>query len=138
MSRKSEKTCLFYDGGCPFCLAETGWLRQRSGGDGLELEDIQSESFDPKKYGLTRGDVEGGLHARLPDGRIVSRMDAVRAAYSAVGLGWMLAPTRWRILRPLFDVAYSIFARNRIRWGKALLRFHHPRSTGSKHPKQSE
>jgi predicted DCC family thiol-disulfide oxidoreductase YuxK len=41
-----------------------------------------------------------------------------REAYAAVGLGWLVAPTGWPILRPLFDVGYRWFARNRVRLGR--------------------
>jgi predicted DCC family thiol-disulfide oxidoreductase YuxK len=36
--------------------------------------------------------------------------------YAAVGLGWLVAPTRWPCLPRLADRAYQIFARNRLRW----------------------
>lgn len=39
-----------------------------------------------------------------------------RQAYSAIGLGWLLAPTRWPDLDRLSDHAYLVFARNRLRW----------------------
>jgi len=38
-----------------------------------------------------------------------------RRAYAAVGFGWLVAPTRWPLVRPLADAAYRWFARNRLR-----------------------
>jgi predicted DCC family thiol-disulfide oxidoreductase YuxK len=55
------------------------------------------------------------VHAVSSDGTTLVGMDAVRAAYGAVGLGWLLAPTRWPGLRPLFDRFYRWFADNRQR-----------------------
>ncbi len=43
-------------------------------------------------------------------------MEVFRRAYGAVGLGWLPAPSRWPGLRQLFDAAYRVFARNRLRW----------------------
>jgi len=43
-------------------------------------------------------------------------MEVFRRAYGAVGLGWLLAPSRWPLLGRLFDAAYRWFARNRLRW----------------------
>ncbi len=63
------------------------------------------------------------LHVRTPDGRVVCAMEAVRAAYRAVGLGWLVAPTGWPGLRPVFDRLYAAFARNRLTWGAAWLRW---------------
>jgi len=60
----------------------------------------------------------GVIHGVFPDGRIVSRMEVFREAYRAVGLGWLLAPTRWPVLRWLSDCGYEWFARNRISIGK--------------------
>jgi predicted DCC family thiol-disulfide oxidoreductase YuxK len=51
----------------------------------------------------------------LPDGTLVEGVEVFRRAYAAVGLGWLVAPTRWPLLRPLADAAYRWFARNRLR-----------------------
>ena len=67
---------------------------------------------------LTREQVDSSLHSVTPDGRILSGMASVRAAYRAAGMGWIMAPTGWPLLRPMFDAAYRVFARNRISWGK--------------------
>ncbi|MBM4153497.1 MAG: DUF393 domain-containing protein [Lentisphaerae bacterium] len=119
---------LLIDGDCPFCSAEAGWLSRRDRCGRLALVDIRADGFDAARHGADPAAVHAGLHAVMPDGRIVTRMDAVRAAYEAVGLGWLLAPTRWPGLRSLFDAAYDVFARNRLRWGGAWLRFRRPRT----------
>jgi predicted DCC family thiol-disulfide oxidoreductase YuxK len=111
---------LLYDGECPFCRREVEWLRRRDLNGNLALEDIADPGFDPAQYGLTREEVAGVLHGILPDGRVVRRVEAIREAYQAVGLSWLVAPTRWPIVRWVLDVMYGIFARNRIRWGRLL------------------
>ena len=58
------------------------------------------------------------LHAVTGDGTILKGVDAVREAYRAVGLGWVLWPTRLPVLRTMTDYMYRLFARNRIRWGR--------------------
>jgi len=55
------------------------------------------------------------IHGVLSDGSVVEGMEVFRRAYAAVDLGWLLAPTRWPIIRPLADAAYRWFARNRLR-----------------------
>ena len=111
---------LLYDGECPFCRREVEWLRRRDREGHLALEDIADPGFDPAQYGLTREEVVGVLHGILPDGRVVRRVEAIRQAYQAVGLGWLVAPTRWPVVRWVLDGMYGIFARNRIRWGRLL------------------
>jgi predicted DCC family thiol-disulfide oxidoreductase YuxK len=111
---------LLYDGECPFCRREVEWLRRRDRDGNLALQDIADPGFDPEQYGLTREEVAGVLHGILPDGRVVRRVEAIRQAYQAVGLGWLVAPTRWPVIRGVLDGMYGIFARNRTRWGRFL------------------
>lgn len=55
------------------------------------------------------------IHGVLPGGELVEGVEVFRRAYAAVGLGWLLAPTRWPGLRRLADAGYRLFARNRLR-----------------------
>ncbi len=87
------------------------WLDGRRGR--LIIEDITAPRFDARRYGLRRTAVMTSIHAVLPDGRALKSMDAVRIAFGAVGLGWMLAPTRWLILRWIADATYWLFSHYR-------------------------
>jgi predicted DCC family thiol-disulfide oxidoreductase YuxK len=109
---------LLFDGQCPLCRKEVAWLSRFNRRGRLGFEDISTAAFDPARYGLTRERVVAVIHAVLPDGRVVSRMEAFRHAYRTVGLGWLLAPTGWWLLRPLFDWLYERFAANRLRLGR--------------------
>ena len=80
----------------------------------LLLEDISSQEFDPGRYGATLDQLISQIHAMVPSGRLVKGMEVFRRAYEAVGLGWLLAPTNWPILRHFFDAGYRWFARNRL------------------------
>jgi predicted DCC family thiol-disulfide oxidoreductase YuxK len=115
---RKERFKLLYDGDCPFCRHEVEWLKRRDRDDRLELENIAALGFDPARYGLSREEVMGSLHGVLPDGHVVRRVEAVRQAYRAVGLGWVVAPTRLPIVRGMLDVLYGLFARNRLRLGR--------------------
>lgn len=105
---------LFVDGDCPVCKHEMRWLRRLDKGRGrIIFEDISDPSFDAAKFGLDNEQVIQRMHGILPDGQVVEGMTAFRAAYAALGFGWLLAPTGWPVLRPIFDVCYKIFARIR-------------------------
>jgi len=108
---------LFYDGQCPICQKEVAWLTRWNRRGGLGFQDINAEGFDPGQYGKTYDDLMAEIHGVYPDGRIVKAMPAFRAAYRAVGLGCLLAPTGWPLLKPLFDKVYALFAKHRIRLG---------------------
>ena len=111
---------LLYDGSCPFYRREVHRLRKRDRHGHLVVEDVAAIGFDPARYGLSVEQVQGSLHAIRPDGTIVARLDAVLAAYEAIGVAWRVAPPRLAGLRGACSAAYRLFARSRIRWGKLL------------------
>jgi predicted DCC family thiol-disulfide oxidoreductase YuxK len=111
------KIRLLYDGDCPLCSREIRLLEKRDRGRRrIRFENIAEPSFDPGAYGLDTRDVMARIHGVLPDGTVIEGLEVFRRAYAAVGLGWVMAPTRWPGLRRLADMAYRIFARNRLRW----------------------
>ena len=109
---------VLYDGECPFCRREARWLRRLDRSGKLALEDITAPGFDPSRYGRTQSELMRSVHGAFPDGRITRGMETFREAYRLLGLGWLIAPTGWPILRPTFDVLYALFARNRVWLGR--------------------
>ena len=108
---------LFYDGDCPLCAREVAALKRLDRRRGrLALTDIAAPEFDASRYGRPQEELMARIHGRLPDGTWVEGVEVFRRAYGAVGLGWLLAPTRWPGLRRVADAAYRVFARNRLRW----------------------
>lgn len=108
---------VLHDGDCPLCSREVRFLERIDRGEGrIQFEDIAAPSFDPGIYELSAHQVMARIHGVLPDGSIIEGVEVFRRAYAAVGLGWLMAPTRWPGLRQLVDRAYRIFARNRLRW----------------------
>ena len=109
---------LLYDGACPLCRREVAFLRRIDRHGRLAFEDIAAAGFNPAVYHATREQLLGVIHGVYPDGRIVNKLAAFRAAYNAIGWGWLLAPTGWPGLRWLADRGYEWFARHRIGIGK--------------------
>ena len=104
------------DGACPLCRREADFWRRLDRGRGrIALVDVNSPGFEPATYGLTQELVMDQIHGILPSGKVIAGMEVFRRAYGAVGWGWLLAPTGWPLLRPLFDRVYRWFARNRVR-----------------------
>lgn len=105
---------LYYDGLCRICSREVDALRRLDGGRGrLRFIDIAAPEFDPVAVGRSEASLMARIHGRDPDGEWLEGMAVLRRAYAAVGRGWLLAPTGWPLLRPLFDAGYRWFARNR-------------------------
>lgn len=104
---------ILFDGDCPICCRKVAFLKKRDRAGKLLFSDIRQENDLPSQTGIPREQLEKQIHAVLPDGRVVSRMDVIRSAYREVGLGWLAAPTGWPLLRPLFDVLYRGIAKHR-------------------------
>ena len=109
---------LLYDSECPFCRLEVDWLRRRDRHGLLRAEDIAAPGFDAARYGLSKERVHARLHGVTASGTVVEGMPAIRAAWRAAGVGWVVAPTGWPVLRWLFDLGYLLFARYRVPLGR--------------------
>lgn len=112
---------LLYDGLCPICRREVAWLFVKNKFGRLGFQDINDTDFDPALYGKTLDELMAEIHGVYPDGRIIKGMSVFRATYSAVGLGWLLAPTGWPLLKPLFDLLYRLFAKYRLRLARLVI-----------------
>jgi predicted DCC family thiol-disulfide oxidoreductase YuxK len=108
-----RRITLFYDGQCALCCRQIDWLRRRDRHGLLVLQDITDPAVHAEQYGLTQPQLMEGLHALLPDGRIVCRVEAIREACRTVGLGWIAAPTAWPVVGWLSDRFYDWIARHR-------------------------
>ena len=112
---------LLYDGGCPLCLREVTFLRGRDarlhpGAPLLDFVDIDDPAYDPAAHaGISYREAMGRIHAVAADGSVLRDVEVFRRAYQLVGLGWLYAPTRWPLLRPLVDRLYSLWASARLR-----------------------
>jgi predicted DCC family thiol-disulfide oxidoreductase YuxK len=113
MSRATYPLTLFYDAACPVCSLEMDHLRERNRDGRLRFVDISAPGFDASPYGVTAADMDAEIHAQRPDGSMLRGVEVLRLAYDAVGLGWVMQPTGWGPLRPLFDAGYRLFARHR-------------------------
>jgi predicted DCC family thiol-disulfide oxidoreductase YuxK len=107
---------LLYDGACPICSREVALLQKLDRGKGrIRFEDIAGLRPGERAHGRDRETLLDRIHGVLPDGEVIEGVEVFRRAYAAVGLGWLLAPTRWPLLRRVADAGYRWFARNRQR-----------------------
>lgn len=108
---------VFFDGDCPLCMKEIRmlqWMDRKN--QRIRFTDITDPLFVAMyETGLPHDELMAEIYGRLPSGELVSGMEVFRQLYGAVGLGALFAPTAWPILRPGFDMAYQLFAKNRLR-----------------------
>ncbi|WP_229215540.1 thiol-disulfide oxidoreductase DCC family protein [Duganella sp. CY15W] len=106
---------LYYDGNCRICRAQMARLRQQDKTGGLDFCDIAAADFSPSALGVSMAALNTEIHARTADGRLLTGIDCLVAAYIAIGRGWQVAPLRLPVLRPVFVAMYRALARNRYR-----------------------
>jgi predicted DCC family thiol-disulfide oxidoreductase YuxK len=106
---------VFHDGDCPLCQREIAMLRRWDKQQRIRFTDIAAEDFNPAEYGKTHDEFMVEIRGRLPDGTWIVGVEVFRRLYTAVGLGWLVAPTRWFGIRQLLDWGYRVFAKNRLR-----------------------
>lgn len=111
---------LYFDSACPFCRLEMGHLRAWDRAGRLGFVDIAQLDFDPAPLGVTLAALNLALHGLREDGVMLVGTDAILAAYTLAGRGWLVWPLRVRLLRPLMAAAYRSFARNRYRISRWL------------------
>lgn len=116
---------LWIDASTPACAAEVQALRRRDRRGRLRFLDLGDPGV-ALPPGLAPEALLQALHGRTAGGRLVTGLAALRPAYAAAGLGWVLAPTAWPGLRAVSGAAYRAFARHRRslpRWVAPLLAF---------------
>ena len=102
---------LFFDGACPVCRREANHYRKQMDSDSLTLTDIAAAGFDAAAHGLDAKRVQQTIHARLPDGKVVTGIDAFAAVWSKLPrYRWLVPVTRTPGVRQLMQLGYAGFA----------------------------
>jgi predicted DCC family thiol-disulfide oxidoreductase YuxK len=102
------RAVLYYDGQCPLCAREMQHLR-RLKSDALSLVDIHALDLDePIKQARLQI-----LHLELEGGEFITGVDASVGAWRYTRVGWLLAPLRWPLVRPIVDWVYAKWAQRR-------------------------
>jgi len=77
--------------------------------------DIAADDFDATSVGVSWETLMRRIHGRLPSGTLVEGVEVFRRLYAAVGFGPLVALTRLPGITQLLDLAYELFAKNRLR-----------------------
>ena len=107
---------VFFDGDCPLCAKEIAMLRRLDRRARIRFTDIAAPAFDPGAARVSMAALMAEIHARLPDGTMITGVEVFRRLYAAVGLGPLVAASRLPGVREALDFGYTRFAKNRLRW----------------------
>lgn len=111
---------LFFDSACPLCAKEMARLARWDQHARLAYIDIQEPGFDAARYGSSLAAMDAELHALTADGKMLVGIDAIIAAYTAVGKSWMIWPLKPALTRGFWQRTYRWFARNRYRMSRLM------------------
>jgi predicted DCC family thiol-disulfide oxidoreductase YuxK len=75
---------VYYDGGCPVCSREINFYQRRRGADHIRWINLADCTDAELGAGLTRAAAYARLHARGPDGRLLSGARAFAALWQAL------------------------------------------------------
>ena len=106
---------VFFDGECPLCKREIAWLEKKDKHERIRFTDLSEESFDPSRVGRSLDELMRSIHGRVLSGErdLVTGVEVFRQIYGRLGFSWIVAVTRWPIVRHFFDFAYFVFAKLR-------------------------
>lgn len=105
---------VFFDGDCPLCKREVGFLRRKDKQQRICFTDIADPAFVADEYGLQELDFMNEIQGRMADGTWLSGVEVFRRLYSAIGFGPIVWLTRLPVISQLLDFGYRIFARYRL------------------------
>lgn len=108
------KTVVYYDGGCPICSREIETYRKKDKNERIIFEDISAPDFDPIEYGLDPKKIHKKMHARTPDDKIVTGVNAFITIWREIeSLKFLVPLAQFRPIYLILSVGYWCFAKLR-------------------------
>ena len=105
---------VYFDGGCPLCRREIGFLRRRVAPGEVAWVDVADSPGERVASDLDRDAALARFHVRLADGRLVSGVAAFAALWQRTrSLRWLGRLADSRLLGGPLEVAYRGFLKVR-------------------------
>lgn len=118
--KTTNKFCVpltvYYDKSCPMCATEMHVIEKLDWRGRLKLVDCSAPEFDAgaaAKEGVTREAMMTKLHARDPEGKWLTGLDAFEAVYASAGLSGAARFWSDPRVRRVLDPVYPVMARYR-------------------------
>lgn len=108
-----EDINMLYDSKCNLCLMEVKYLMKKDTQGRIKFTDLEDPSYNGNLPINGKVDYATGMksmHAVLFDGEVISGVRVFRELYSAIGLGWLYAFTKYPVIGPLIDRLYDTWA----------------------------
>jgi len=112
----STKLIFLYDGGCPLCLRETNFLKNKDPLIKIKFVDINNAEYNPNLYkNISYQEAMANLHGILENGDIIKGLDVLAYSYELIGLGWVYFPVKISFLSPFLKLVYKFWAKYRLK-----------------------
>ncbi|MBL4544316.1 MAG: DUF393 domain-containing protein [Rhodobacteraceae bacterium] len=99
---------ILYNGSCPICRAEIHHYRDKAIANGAPLRFDDLNAVDLGTWTMTDDQAARRLHAKRPDGRIVSGVDAFALIWERLPrYRWLAALVRFPVIHGLASLAYN-------------------------------
>ena len=111
-----NKFIFLYDGGCPLCLRETNFLRNKDVANKIYFVDINDETYDPKLFqDISYTEAMSTLHGILENGDIIKGLEVLAYSYELIGIGWVYYPLKIKFIAPILRLVYQYWAKYRLK-----------------------
>ncbi|MFK7760128.1 MAG: thiol-disulfide oxidoreductase DCC family protein [Phycisphaerales bacterium] len=112
-----QPTYVYYDGWCSACIKSAKLFTKLDSGRSLVVcIDLRSDDDRIALTNLDQHTLASSLHTLTPDGTLHAGPEAIRQAFAQLGKRRATSWTRLPIIKPIVDLCYRIFAKNRLRW----------------------
>jgi len=113
---QNGKLTVYHDAACPACRREVGFYQRRDRRERIAWVDISHGAADLARDGVTSEQALDRIHARMPDGRLISGPRVFVEIWKRIpGLRWITpiagSPPAIAVMEP----AYAWFAKRRRR-----------------------
>ena len=111
-----NKFIFLFDGGCPLCLKETRFLKNKDILKKIDFVDINEDDYNPILYkDISYIEAMANLHGILENGDIIKGLDVLAYSYELIGLGWVYYPLKIQFLAPFLKLIYQYWAKYRLK-----------------------
>lgn len=110
----AERVVIVYDGACRFCQSQIGWIQKRDRAGAFEFMPSATLDLSQRFPQLARHDLNSGLRAILPGGRVAVGADGVYEIARRLPR-WRRAAWLYRVpgLGPMWRWIYAWIAKRR-------------------------
>ena len=110
-----NKFIFLFDGGCPLCLRETNFLKNKDVLNKINFVDINNDNYNSVLFkNISYANAMSNLHGILENGEIIKGLDVLAYSYELIELGWVYYPLKIEFLAPILRFFYKYWAKYRL------------------------